>query len=229
MSELAEKLDALIAGATGGPWFVHDFRGASEHPDVHDITVSCDHPATITVCSMDRALTATPEEALGNANLIARAPLLAAVARDAVEIREAFNETRVNQTRDAWYRHRMAEHALAASLAALAKEIDNGTDATRLNRRNPPMSDEPADHEKALEVLRQGLERSPPELRGHNWKCGAALVELFAADVELEATVARLSKAREHRKVTRMSAEFERAKERRKSAIVAIVKEVGNG
>lgn len=134
MSELAEKLDALIAGATGGPWFVHDFRGASEHPDVHDITVSCDHPATITVCSMDRALTATPEEALGNANLIARAPLLAAVARDAAAYRaaevayvttaevddEAYDPAKVRAAREALAR---AAASFDASLAALAKEI----------------------------------------------------------------------------------------------------------
>ena len=133
MSELAEKLDALIAGATGGPWFVHDFRGASEHPDVHDITVSCDHPATITVCSMDRALTATPEEALGNANLIARAPLLAAVARDAAALRDAVEHfatvTTVDdehykpeECRAADHRRAAAERALDASLASLEAE-----------------------------------------------------------------------------------------------------------
>lgn len=125
MSELAEKLDALIAGATGGPWFVHDFRGASEHPDVHDITVSCDHPATITVCSMDRALTAAPEEALGNANLIARAPLLAAVAREVPDLID-MAASYLNICPD---RHGHSVETLnraRASLAALAKEIDNG-------------------------------------------------------------------------------------------------------
>lgn len=123
--DLAAKLDALIAGATGGPWFVHDFRGASEHPDVHDITVSCDHPATITVCSMDRALTAAPEEALGNANLIARAPLLAAVAREVPDLID-MAASYLNIYPD---RHGHSVETLnraRASLAALAKEIDNG-------------------------------------------------------------------------------------------------------
>jgi hypothetical protein len=69
--------DALV-GHTPGPWFVHDFREASSEPTVSDITVSCDHPATITVCVMDRALTATVDEALANAHLIAAAPAMLA-------------------------------------------------------------------------------------------------------------------------------------------------------
>ena len=68
------KAIELLRQGTPGPWFVHDFRGASESPSVQDITVSCDHPATITVCSMDRALTATDEEALANARRIAANP-----------------------------------------------------------------------------------------------------------------------------------------------------------
>jgi hypothetical protein len=49
---------------TSGPWFVHDF----------DVTVSCDHPAAITICTMGHALTGTLEEANANVRLIAAAP-----------------------------------------------------------------------------------------------------------------------------------------------------------
>lgn len=63
---------------TPGPWFVHDFSEAPgfANPSPADVTVSCDHPATITVASMDRAMTATLGEARANAHLIAAAPEL---------------------------------------------------------------------------------------------------------------------------------------------------------
>lgn len=61
---------------TPGPWFVHDFAdpAVSSDPGPEDVTVSCDHPATITVASMGRAMTATLDEARANARLIAAAP-----------------------------------------------------------------------------------------------------------------------------------------------------------
>lgn len=70
---------------TPGPWFVHDFRQASSQPALADITVSCVTPDTLTVCSMGNALTATVEEAVANARLIAAAPdgLAFAIAHDA--------------------------------------------------------------------------------------------------------------------------------------------------
>jgi hypothetical protein len=63
---------------TPGPWFVHDFSAVPgfTNPTPGDVTVSCDHPATIAVASMDRALTATIDEARANARLIAAAPEL---------------------------------------------------------------------------------------------------------------------------------------------------------
>ena len=59
--------------ATPTPWFVHDFSGLAESPSPGDVTISCDHPATITVASMGRALTGTLYEAQDNADLIVRA------------------------------------------------------------------------------------------------------------------------------------------------------------
>lgn len=63
--------------ATARPWIVHDFTDAVQQcghtPSPGDVTVSCDHPATINVASMGPALTASPEEARANARLIVRA------------------------------------------------------------------------------------------------------------------------------------------------------------
>lgn len=68
---------------TPGPWFVHDFADPAIvwNPSPAHVTVSCDHPATITVASMDNALTATLEEARANARLIAAAPDMLAALR----------------------------------------------------------------------------------------------------------------------------------------------------
>ena len=57
------------------PWFVHDFTEVPDFTDPLpvDVTISCDHPATITVASMDRGMTATLEEARANAAFIVHA------------------------------------------------------------------------------------------------------------------------------------------------------------
>ncbi len=70
----------MIDKSTPRPWFLHDFTGAFEAPTPGDVTISCDHPATITVASMGRALTGTLEEARANAALIFHA----VTARDAL-------------------------------------------------------------------------------------------------------------------------------------------------
>lgn len=94
---------------TPGPWFVHDFSEIclEQAPQVGDVTVSCDHPATITVARMGRALTATIEEARANARLIAAAPdLLEAMEgivhfSDAVAYREDILSVSLRQWIDA--------------------------------------------------------------------------------------------------------------------------------
>ena len=58
------------------PWFVHDFANVVDcghAPSFSDITISCDHPATITVASMGRGFTASMEEARAGAALIVAA------------------------------------------------------------------------------------------------------------------------------------------------------------
>ena len=85
-----DRLEAMSEGKpTAGPWFVHDFREVAEDPnDLYCITISCSHPDSITVAYMGRALTATPEEALANAALIAQAPTLKAMNAELVEALE---------------------------------------------------------------------------------------------------------------------------------------------
>jgi hypothetical protein len=56
---------------TEGPWFVHDFSGIEG-----EVTVSCDHPATLTVAYMGSALTGTLEEKRANAKAISAVPQL---------------------------------------------------------------------------------------------------------------------------------------------------------
>lgn len=53
--------------ATSEPWFVHDFAdvAVSSAPSANDVTVSCDHPATITVAFMGGGL----EGSLGDAGI----------------------------------------------------------------------------------------------------------------------------------------------------------------
>ena len=63
----------MKAKHTEAPWFVHDFTDIGG-----TVTVSCAHPDHITVAMTGRALTATHEEALANARLIAAAPDLLA-------------------------------------------------------------------------------------------------------------------------------------------------------
>jgi len=93
--ELCNELDALAEKATLGPWFMHDFTSpeVNDNPGCDDVTVSCDHPATITLAYMARALTGTLDEARNNANLIAAldpstVKRLTAVVRAAVELRK---------------------------------------------------------------------------------------------------------------------------------------------
>jgi hypothetical protein len=61
---------------TEGPWFVHDFAdpAVSSSPSCHDVTVSCDTPATITVAYMGNGLTRELSEARANARAIAALP-----------------------------------------------------------------------------------------------------------------------------------------------------------
>lgn len=61
-------LEALAKAATEGPWFIHDFSEIGGA-----VTVSCDHPATITVATMHRAMTAELAEQQANAAYIAAA------------------------------------------------------------------------------------------------------------------------------------------------------------
>lgn len=57
---------------TDTPWFVHDYTSVAVSLSPANITVSCDHPAEITICSMGRALTADLAEARANARRIVR-------------------------------------------------------------------------------------------------------------------------------------------------------------
>lgn len=54
---------------TKAPWIVHDFTELFGD-DPRQVTISCTHPDTITVCAMDRALTAEIGEAKANARHI---------------------------------------------------------------------------------------------------------------------------------------------------------------
>src|SRR3954470_10030931 len=76
------------------PLFLHDFteavRTCGHTPAPGDVTVSCDDPATITVATMGRALTADIDEARANAELIVQAvndreALIAALGSDEYE------------------------------------------------------------------------------------------------------------------------------------------------
>ena len=58
---------------TPTPWFVHDFTGLGINATPRDVTISCDHPATITVAYMGNALTSTIVEARANARFIVTA------------------------------------------------------------------------------------------------------------------------------------------------------------
>lgn len=67
---------ADLSKATARPWLVHDFTNAispSYVPSPGDVTVSCDHPASITVAYMGGSITGSLDEARANAALIVRA------------------------------------------------------------------------------------------------------------------------------------------------------------
>lgn len=63
--------------ATPLPWFLHDFSSAAElfgyEQSPGQVTISCDHPATLSVAVMAKAITGEIEEARANALLIVRA------------------------------------------------------------------------------------------------------------------------------------------------------------
>lgn len=63
-----DDLERKARAATEGQWFFHDFSALGG-----DVTVSCDHPASITVAYMGRSLTATLVEQQANAAFIAAA------------------------------------------------------------------------------------------------------------------------------------------------------------
>lgn len=91
LTQTLARLEELAKAATAGPWFLHDFAdiAVSEFPSVNDVTVSCDHPATSTVCQMGNAMTATLEEARANAAFIAAnspAEILALIAQVRAEV-----------------------------------------------------------------------------------------------------------------------------------------------
>lgn len=102
---------------TPGPWFVHDFAdpAVSSDPGPEDVTVSCDHPATITVASMGRAMTATLDEARANARLIAAAPDMLEALREAQAVLSDYYRA------DPYESDRQA---LAAIEAAIAKAVE---------------------------------------------------------------------------------------------------------
>ena len=54
------------------PWFAHDFTELFGDNSMQ-VTISCTHPDTITVCSMDRGLTGDIGESRANARLIVTA------------------------------------------------------------------------------------------------------------------------------------------------------------
>lgn len=102
--ELCNELDALAEKATLGPWFMHDFTSpeVNDNPGCDGVTVSCDHPATITLAYMARALTGTLDEARNNANLIAAldpstVKRLTAVVRAAVELKRGYQGISLTQ------------------------------------------------------------------------------------------------------------------------------------
>lgn len=60
---------------------MHDFTELfGETPE--QITISCDHPASLTVCYMGRGLSGTIEEARMNAKLISRSPEMLYILRE---------------------------------------------------------------------------------------------------------------------------------------------------
>lgn len=86
------------AAATDGPLFVHDFAdpAVSSNPSPGDVTLSCDHPATLTVAVMGNGMTATLEEARANARKLARlwnTDRIAPVGEDETGVREALMTT----------------------------------------------------------------------------------------------------------------------------------------
>lgn len=101
-AERIKEIEDRAAKATHGAWFLHDFTGPEINniPSSRDVTVSCDHPATITVAEMGRGLTGTLEEARANASFIAhsRADIpwllstLRAVEADNARLRAALEE-----------------------------------------------------------------------------------------------------------------------------------------
>jgi hypothetical protein len=64
-----EEIERRLEGGTEGPLFVHDFSEIGG-----EVTVSCDHPATITVATMDNGLTGALAEKQANAEMFANAP-----------------------------------------------------------------------------------------------------------------------------------------------------------
>ena len=117
MTDLAAKLDALIAGATKGVWKV------DPDPDCEHQNVLGPDGYMVADCAIFSLRKGAPssERCTANARAIALTPLLAAVARDAAALQQA--EVDYSTDSVAWI---AARNALDASLAALAKEIDNG-------------------------------------------------------------------------------------------------------
>ena len=143
MSELAEKLDALIESATPGPWMaanmVHAERGDRMTPEELGEYVANNVKRSRNEGGSDDFLFVTTAEddvpdichvgngPVGpyNARMIALAPLLAAVAREVPDLID-MAASYLNICPD---RHGHSVETLnraRASLAALAKEIDNG-------------------------------------------------------------------------------------------------------
>lgn len=67
LDDIISKLKVNLPKTTNGPWFFHDFSGVSDNPKASDITVSCDHPATITIAEMGKGVTGDLKEAEANA------------------------------------------------------------------------------------------------------------------------------------------------------------------
>ena len=100
IDKLAQQMREAAGKASPGPWFVHDFSAlaAIGEAKAQDITVSCDHPATITVAAMGGGLhghTGVEQAQLDARHIAASHPAaVLALLDDRDGLREALLEAR---------------------------------------------------------------------------------------------------------------------------------------